>query len=739
MHVLVVNDDGPPSQQSSPYIHSFVHELRKSGASVSVVLPHAQRSWVGKAHFVGKTIVPTYFRPGTLYTDDGSTHDRPRLDGGEEWVLVDGTPASCTQIGLNHYFQEKGPIDMVVSGPNYGRNSTALFSLSSGTVGGAMEGALCGKRSVALSYAFFNRNHDPVIIRSASLMSVRLIKYLHANWTPGVDLYAINVPLLEGIDKPERKILYTHILQNRWVTGCSFEELEDDEADKSDTGRREAEIRGDVGEHEHKHLALKHKKFIWAPKFADIHRSVEESGPGNDGWAVAKGYVSITPLKANFMHYDGLVGQELNINAIESMGSLLLKAGPQEKSSCWAVVGYEDAYVQPKIQAALKKSIPCIKFASNLTEVPLENSEKVVHWSTYESIDFESVLQRPDSIICCSYIIRKALIRKHYLAQTIRQHVTKHPESPLSKAFPLACDFELDYAEFLDEALIETYELCDSLRANEEKSGKDRQWWILKPGMSDRGQGIRLFGTKEELTAIFQSFERAEDSGDDADESNEDQGNNKGTSIVTNQLRHFIAQKYIHPPLLIGNRKFHLRTYVLSVGGLKVYVYKRVLALFAAKMYSPPWKDSQDLTGHLTNTCLQSGEREGSVRLFWDLHASLPGGTLTLETVWGNLCKIVAETFEAAATGQRVHFQTLPNAFEIFGLDFMIDTDTNVYLLEVNSYPDFKQTGDKFSGLIEGLFEGVVEVAVTPFVGLSGVGGGVDDLVKVLDIGLGSW
>jgi 5'/3'-nucleotidase SurE len=202
---------------------------------------------------------------------------------------------------------------MVVSGPNYGRNSTALFSLSSGTVGGAMEGALCGKRSVALSYAFFNRNHDPVIIRSASLMSVRLIKYLHANWTPGVDLYAINVPLLEGIDKPERKILYTHILQNRWVTGCSFEELEDDEADKSDTGRREAEIRGDVGEHEHKHLALKHKKFIWAPKFADIHRSVEESGPGNDGWAVAKGYVSITPLKANFMHYDGLVGQELNM------------------------------------------------------------------------------------------------------------------------------------------------------------------------------------------------------------------------------------------------------------------------------------------------------------------------------------------------------------------------------------------------------------------------------------------
>jgi len=138
-----------------------------------------------------------------------------------------------------------------------------------------MEGAICGKRSIALSYAFFNRNHDPAIIRGASLMSVRLIKHFHANWTPGVDLYTINVPLLEGIGKPETKILYTHILQNRWVLGSSFEETENDD-DRLDPGEREAEIRGDVGEHEHNHVGLKHKKFIWAPNFADVSRSVEE-------------------------------------------------------------------------------------------------------------------------------------------------------------------------------------------------------------------------------------------------------------------------------------------------------------------------------------------------------------------------------------------------------------------------------------------------------------------------------
>jgi tubulin--tyrosine ligase len=33
-----------------------------------------------------------------------------------------------------------------------------------------------------------------------------------------------------------------------------------------------------------------------------VYESVEQSEPGNDGWAVAQGYTSVTPLRANFMH-----------------------------------------------------------------------------------------------------------------------------------------------------------------------------------------------------------------------------------------------------------------------------------------------------------------------------------------------------------------------------------------------------------------------------------------------------
>lgn len=315
MHILVVNDDGPPSQQSSPYIHSFIHTLQSHGHTVSVVLPHIQRSWIGKAHLAGHRLTPTYFRPGTLHTDDGTTHTRPRTDGGEEWVLIDGTPASCTQIGLNHYFHDRGKIDMVVSGPNYGRNSTSLFSLSSGTIGGAMEGAVCGVRSVALSYAFFDRNHDPAVIKGASEVSVRVVQHLFENWAEGVDLYSVNVPLLLGVDGEGTKVLYTNILQNSWTMGSSFEEVEAN--DELDPDEREMQIReggeGAGGSEKKTAVGLKHKTFQWAPKFADVHKSVEEAPPGNDGWAVKEGHVSVTPLKANFMHFDGLVGGEIKL------------------------------------------------------------------------------------------------------------------------------------------------------------------------------------------------------------------------------------------------------------------------------------------------------------------------------------------------------------------------------------------------------------------------------------------
>lgn len=219
--------------------------------------------------------------------------------------------------------------------PNYGRNSTALFALSSGTVGGAMEAAVCGKRAIALSYAFFNRNHDPVIIKGASVAAVKVVKYLHENWKEGVDLYSVNVPLLEGIESPATKILYTHMLQNYWASGSSFEPVdaedelspEESEAMIREKGEQGKEVDALSAETKPK-TGLRHQKFKWAPRFHDVYASVETSEPGNDGWAVAKGHIRYYRSSYSFVAcHDGA----------ESDGRARIALHLSRRTSCTAV------------------------------------------------------------------------------------------------------------------------------------------------------------------------------------------------------------------------------------------------------------------------------------------------------------------------------------------------------------------------------------------------------------------
>ena len=296
----MTNDDGPPSQQSSPYVHSLIDTLQKAGHHVSVCLPDTQKSWIGKAHLVGHMLKPTYFRPGPLHTDDGSIRTRPSTDGTEDWILVNGTPASCVQVGLHHFFEHKGPIDLVVSGPNYGRNTTAVFSLSSGTIGGAMEGAVCGKKSIAISYAFDSRIHDPVVIKEASERSVELIEYLYKNWPEReVDLYTVNVPLRKGVSSA--KIVYADILQNHWSSGSSYEEVMVN--DNDDPVESEQEIRSGEGgstlQGSEGNTIHRHRHFKWAPNFKDVYDSVTRAGEGSDGWAVKEGIVRYGSYRAS--------------------------------------------------------------------------------------------------------------------------------------------------------------------------------------------------------------------------------------------------------------------------------------------------------------------------------------------------------------------------------------------------------------------------------------------------------
>jgi tubulin---tyrosine ligase len=431
-----------------------------------------------------------------------------------------------------------------------------------------------------------------------------------------------------------------------------------------------------------------------------------------------------------------------------------------------AYVDYQDPYVQPLILEALSARLPTSRFSYKIVNTPSSpaaNSRAVLQILPYELLSFEEALYSTSGkFLINAYVYRKALIRKHFLANVVRIWKAKHPDSILGQHVPISCELEVDYAEFLDDAMVEAWELRESLNwgENEEESEEDeaeankgKEWWVLKPGMSDGANGIRLFSTEHQLRSIFEAWDPP-----DSDDEDEDADESHGTGVMTSQLRHFVAQKYIHNPMLIESRrncKFHIRTYVIAVGALKVYVYRPMLALFASSPYVPPWKTQRstegelDLSAHLTNTCFQASNnintqiQPENVSLFWSLpDLSIPPGSADWKvSVFSQICSITGEVFHAALRSDSVNFQPIPCAFEVFGVDFLVDETGKTWLLEVNAFPDFKQTGDDLRDVVKGLWEEVVNVAIKPFFfPASSDNAGKDDtgrLVKVLDVETG--
>ncbi|KAK1082080.1 hypothetical protein LTR33_004179, partial [Friedmanniomyces endolithicus] len=246
---------------------------------------------------------------------------------GKPWILVNSTPASCAQLGLSKYFfasHNDAPIDLVISGPNYGRNTTAVFALSSGTLGAALEAAVCGAKAIALSFAFFDRVTGGEIVEEACEHSVRVCEGLanvegkggdgKVEWGNG-RLYSVNVPLQRGVSG--RAVRWTRMLQNRWEQGACFQEVEGEAGSKVE-GPEAEEVRlrrgeelgeGEAGSKEDAGSASaqqqqrwKARHFKWAPRFTDVYESVQRAGPGTDGWAVKEGETSVTAIRANFMH-----------------------------------------------------------------------------------------------------------------------------------------------------------------------------------------------------------------------------------------------------------------------------------------------------------------------------------------------------------------------------------------------------------------------------------------------------
>lgn len=173
VRILVTNDDGILADG----IRALASELSSLG-EVVVVAPDRERSATGHAI--------TVLRP--LRVEKITIPDV----NAEAWA-VDGTPSDCVKLAVEALLDRRP--DVVVSGINRGPN-LGTDVLYSGTVSAAVEGAICGLPSLAVSVAAFeNCNYG-----FAARFGTRMVSKVLEKGLPPDTLLNINVPSVDEQD-----------------------------------------------------------------------------------------------------------------------------------------------------------------------------------------------------------------------------------------------------------------------------------------------------------------------------------------------------------------------------------------------------------------------------------------------------------------------------------------------------------------------------------------------------------
>ena len=223
MNILISNDDGILANG----IKALIEALSKEH-NVYVVAPDRECSAAGHAL--------TIHTPLRVEEVDAKY-------GAKKCWMTTGTPGDCVKIAVNAILANDELPDMVISGINHGPNLGGDISYS-GTVSCAMEGALLGIPSIAVSLA--SLHFDDEDFKMTAEFTAQFIKKLGSYKIPDKTVLNINVPGLEkedisGIAITELgKRLFTDDYEKRidprgkvyyWMAGELINEPEDAKTD----------------------------------------------------------------------------------------------------------------------------------------------------------------------------------------------------------------------------------------------------------------------------------------------------------------------------------------------------------------------------------------------------------------------------------------------------------------------------------------------------------------------------
>jgi 5'-nucleotidase len=246
MRILITNDDGITAP-GLRILEAIAEALAGPEGEVWTVAPAFEQSGVG--HCIN------YVHPTMM------TELAPRR------FAAEGSPADCVLIAIHEVMQGKAP-DLVLSGVNRGNNS-AENTLYSGTIGGAMEGALQGFPAIALSqyYGPANRELEDPFEAAARHGEAVIRRILEAAPKEQADY-----PLFWNVNFPP--------VPADAVKGIRL----------APQGRRPGVVFGTEP-----HVAPSGRRFAWI-KGGDQQVL---TAPGTDAAVNLEGYVSVTPMRAD--------------------------------------------------------------------------------------------------------------------------------------------------------------------------------------------------------------------------------------------------------------------------------------------------------------------------------------------------------------------------------------------------------------------------------------------------------
>ena len=152
-----------------------------------------------------------------------------------------------------------------------------------------------------------------------------------------------------------------------------------------------------------------------------------------------------------------------------------------------------------------------------------------------------------------------------------------------------------------------------------------------------------------------------------------------------------VIQKYIENPLLLNNKKFHIRVYVLIIPnninnickGYKVYYNNNYFACSSIVDYDE--KKIEEKKIHITNASVQGYKTLDSNLMFFDKKTI--NEILVIDILDKKIKDICKTIFLKENFPNLINPYQEANCYELYGLDFLIDTNENVWLLEINVSP----------------------------------------------------